>query len=86
MKTDLKNKKPAPAAQSPARGFYIELLAGPDLSMVKFQSVSQLGFSVGALVGYRFIKNLSLETGVLWDKKYYYSSGEYFNRSRRDSL
>ena len=82
MKTDLKNKKPAPSAQQPARGFYIELLGGPDLSMVKFQSVSQLGFSVGALVGYRFIKNLSLETGVLWDKKYYYSSGEYFNKKQ----
>jgi hypothetical protein len=57
-------------------------LAGPDLSTVKFQSVKQPGFSVGVLAGYHINKRFSLETGILWDKKYYYSSGEYVNKAK----
>ncbi|HEY4935625.1 MAG TPA: outer membrane beta-barrel protein [Puia sp.] len=64
------------------KGFYVDFLAGPDLSTVKFQSVKQLGFSLGVLAGYRFNKRFSIETGLLWDKKYYYSNGEYFNKSK----
>ncbi len=64
------------------KGFYIGLLAGPDLSTVKFQSVKQLGFSIGTNVGYRLGKRISVETGLLWDKKYYYSSGEYFKTDK----
>ena len=64
-----------------AKYFYIGILAGPDWSMVDFQSIQQPGFSLGALIGYRFNKRLALETGLLWDKKYYYSSGQYFNKS-----
>jgi hypothetical protein len=63
------------------KGFYVGLLGGPDLSAVKFQSVKQLGFSLGAIVGYRINKRFAIETGLLWDKKYYYSEGEYFNKS-----
>jgi hypothetical protein len=75
-----KNVKANPAAKS-ANGFYAGFLVGPDMSAVKFQSVKQLGFSLGARVGYRFNKRLSVETGLLWDKKYYYSKGEYFDKS-----
>ena len=34
------------------------------------------------IIGYRFNKRLALETGLLWDKKYYYSTGQYFNKSK----
>jgi outer membrane protein with beta-barrel domain len=81
MIPSLKSKRPAPFAQS-SKGFYVGFLAGPDISAVKFQSVNQVGFSLGAIVGYRFNKNLALETGILWDKKYYYSKGEYFNKDQ----
>jgi len=74
-------KKSVPIVQS-SKGFYVGFIAGPDLSAVKFQSVNQLGFSLGALVGYRFNKHLAAETGLLWDKKYYYSTGEYFKKSQ----
>jgi hypothetical protein len=60
------------------KGFYVGLLAGPDWSTVKMQSVNQTGFSIGALLGYRFNKRLSIETGLMWDKKYYYSKSDYF--------
>ncbi|HSZ33843.1 MAG TPA: outer membrane beta-barrel protein [Puia sp.] len=63
------------------KGFYTSLFGGPDLSSVKLQSVSQLGFSLGIMVGYHFNKRFAVETGLMWDKKYYYSSGEYFDKS-----
>ncbi len=66
----------------PGKGFYVGLLTGPDLSTIKFQSVKQLGFSLGLLVGYRFNQKFSLESGLLWDKKYYYTKGEYFDKSK----
>jgi hypothetical protein len=50
------------------------------VSTVKFQSVNNLGFSLGALIGYRFNNLLSVETGLIWDKKYYYSNGEYYKK------
>lgn len=64
------------------KGFYVGLLVGPDLSSIKFQSVKQFGFGLGVLVGYRFNNRLSIESGLLWDKKYYYTKGEYFNKSK----
>jgi len=74
-------KKKSNTDSKKSKGFYIGLLAGPDVSTVKFQSVDNLGFSVGALVGYRFNNRISVETGLLWDKKYYYSNGEYYKRN-----
>ena len=61
-----------------SKGIYLVLQGGPDWSAVDFQSIKATGFSLGILGGYRFNKHLSLEAGVLWDKKYYYSSGFYF--------
>jgi Outer membrane protein beta-barrel domain len=63
------------------KGFYIGLIGGPDLSTVKFQEIKQTGFSLGALVGYRISKRISIESGLIWDKKYYYSNGEYYKKS-----
>ena len=71
-------KKEKPTAVAP-KGFYFGLIAGPDWSSVKMQSVNQTGYSLGVLAGYRFNKRISLESGVYWDKKYYYSTGEYFS-------
>jgi hypothetical protein len=64
------------------KGFYVGFLAGPDLSTVKFQSVKQLGYSLGALIGYRLNKHISFETGLLWDKKFYYTDGKYFSKDQ----
>ncbi len=73
-------KKPDPLKKS-VKGFYAGIVLGPDLSTVHSQSVHQMGFSLGATAGYRFNKRLAVETGLLWDKKYYYSKGEYFKNS-----
>jgi hypothetical protein len=63
-----------------SKGFYVGLFAGPDVSTVKFQSVKNVGLSLGALIGYRFNGRVSIETGLIWDKKYYYSNGEYYKK------
>ncbi len=72
--------KPANLNKSSGKGFYIGLIGGPDLSTVKFQEVKQTGYSLGAIVGYRISKRISIESGLIWDKKYYYSSAEYFKK------
>ncbi len=74
-------KKKTNTNSKQSKGFYVGLFAGPDVSTVKFQSVNNLGFSLGALIGYRFNNRLSVETGLIWDKKYYYSNGEYYKKN-----
>jgi len=63
--------------------FYAALMAGADVSTVKFQSVKGMGNSVGLLLGYHFSKSrFNIETGVYWDTKKYYSKGEYFDKNK----
>lgn len=71
--------------QEPAflkKGLYYGLVFSPDLTTVKMQRTSDVGYNVGLLAGYRFGKKLSLETGVLYERKYYYSTGQYFNKTK----
>ena len=79
---DKKSKNPVKPAVRKERGIYISVLAGPDFSTVKFQNVKNMGYSVGLLAGYRFNKHISVESGLYWDKKQYYSEGKYFNKSK----
>lgn len=58
---------------------YVGILAGPDISTVKFQSINKAGFSAGLTIDYTLGKKLTLGTGLLWDKKFYYTEGKYFN-------
>lgn len=60
--------------------FYAGLAAGADLSVIKYQSTRPLGYNVGLLAGYKLNK-LSIETGFYIDKKNYYTSGKYFDKS-----
>ncbi|MDH7462113.1 outer membrane beta-barrel protein [Chitinophagaceae bacterium 26-R-25] len=60
-------------------GIYISILGAADVSTIKMQTVEHIGFGAGILVGYQFNKKWAIESGVLWDKKQYYSDGEYFD-------
>ena len=60
-------------------GLYAGIVIGPDISTVKFQSIKNIGISMGVLVGYYINSRISLESGVSWDIKSYYSIGKYFN-------
>lgn len=64
------------------KGLYYGLLFSPDLTTVKFQRTSNVGYNVGLLAGYRFGKRLAIETGVLYERKFYYSTGEYFSTKK----
>ncbi|RXK82790.1 outer membrane beta-barrel protein [Filimonas effusa] len=73
-KAVLKNEK-----KSAAKGWYAGFIVSPDLSMVKWQRPGKPGYGLGIIAGYSFSKRLSVETGLLWDRKYYYSTGEHLN-------
>ena len=59
--------------------FYVGLLAAPDLSTVKFQSVKGVGTTFSLLLGYNINRKWAIETGVSLDRKKYYTQGEYFS-------
>jgi len=61
---------------------YTGFIANADLSFVKFQKTSSPGFGIGIIGGYHLKNGLSFETGVLYDKKNYYTKGEYFDKSK----
>ena len=75
-KTVAKNEKKNKTLQ---KHFYAGLIAGPDFSTVKLQSVKKTGLEFGLIVGYRFNNKISIETGFIRDKKYYNTDGKYFD-------
>jgi hypothetical protein len=65
--------------QNKLKGFYYGIMAGPGLNAVHDQGLKKAGLNIGLLAGYSFGKNLSLETGVLFSKKHYMTSGDNFS-------
>jgi len=61
--------------------FYMGAYLGTDLSFVKSQRTSDAGYSFGLLLGYHINRRFSVESGAVLEKKYYYSSGRYFDKS-----
>lgn len=61
---------------------YIGAIGGPDMSLVKLQSIKKTGANAGVILGYQLSKKLSFETGVVWNKKYYHSNGSYFKTNK----
>lgn len=59
--------------------FYLAIAAGPSFSSVKQQSIPKSGYSLGMLLGYTVNKNIEIETGVLFVKKYFKADGSEFN-------
>jgi hypothetical protein len=74
-------KSSAPKTKTNDHYFYAGIVAGADLSFVKYQDVEPLGYNAGLLVGYKFNKRLSIESGFYMVKKNYYTKGEYFDKS-----
>jgi hypothetical protein len=79
--SNLVNGAPKQTAKKDSHSrFYVGLLVAPDISTVKFQSVKGVGITAGALLGYRLSSRISLETGLYYDSKKYYTKGEYFSK------
>jgi hypothetical protein len=71
----------APAAKNQTKKNshgYIGVLGAPDFSTVHFQSMKGVGTTFGVLLGYSFNDRWAVETGLLLDRKRYYTAGEYF--------
>lgn len=66
------------------KGLYIGIVASPDFSTVKGQRISNVGYNAGLIAGYRISRHLAVETGVLLERKYYYSEGRYFSTKKID--
>lgn len=63
-------------------GIYLGVVAGPLFDEVKKQGLKKTGFSVGIIAGYHFKSHLSVETGLLYAKKPYFSTGKYFSMDK----
>jgi len=74
-------KKDKSKPQKP-KSFYVGILGSPDLSTIKWQSVKNVGATYGLLLGYSFNSRWSIESGVYYSKKKYFTDGEYFDKSK----
>jgi hypothetical protein len=75
-------KNPSKKQDAKIEKVYVSLLMGPDFSRVKSQKVNPAGYSIGFVAGYNFSRRWGVESGLFWDKKNYYSDGEYFKTDK----
>ena len=76
-------EKPAPPKKNEQknRGFEIGLVAGPDMSNVKFTDMDKAGYNAGIQIGYRFSDRWSVNTGLLYTRKNYTVQGKDWTKS-----
>lgn len=74
-----KSKQPSPKG---GHYFYTGFTVAPDVSFIHFQKTSPIGIGGGILLGYHFNNRLSVETGLLFDRKNYYTSAKHFDKSK----
>lgn len=72
-------KQPEKKQDKKVKGFELGLMAGPDLSTVKFGPVYKTGYNFGVQVGYRFSNHWSVNTGIIYTKKFYKADSADFN-------
>ncbi len=64
-----------------SKGFEIGLVAGPDMSNVKFTDMDKVGYNAGLQIGYRFTDRWSVNTGLLYTRKNYSAEGKDWTKS-----
>ncbi|MEO7263280.1 MAG: hypothetical protein ABIW38_00135 [Ferruginibacter sp.] len=65
-----------------SKKFYAGIIAGPEVSAVKMQNVDKVGLNAGVVAGVQLNKKIQVETGLLFDRKYYKSKGDYFKTNK----
>jgi hypothetical protein len=69
------------------KGFYFGVSSAIDYSSVKSSSAPQAGYAAGAIVGFHFSNTIDFESGLIFNKRNYYSEGRYFNMEKvRDAM
>jgi hypothetical protein len=61
------------------KGLELGLMAGPDLSTVKFGPAYKPGYNFGLQIGYRFSNHWSVNTGIIYTKKFYKADSQDFH-------
>jgi hypothetical protein len=61
---------------------YAGIIGSVDATSIKFQKISNAGYSFGMLLGIKLNNRWNIESGIFHDKKYYYSQGQYLNTSK----
>jgi hypothetical protein len=74
-------KEPTPGQQRKTTGkrFYFGATVAVSFSTVKNSGMGKTGYGLGLLGGFRFTRSISLETGLLYSRKFYSSKGDYFD-------
>lgn len=63
--------------------FYWGIVFGPGMNRVKNQKLQKPGFDIGIMAGISFLKDkASVEAGLLYTQKYYFSDGKYFHMDK----
>jgi hypothetical protein len=73
-------QEPAPEPIANNEGFGFMAVFGPDFSNVHFAAGSKSGFSLGMLFEYHFNKRLSLQSGMIYEKKNYTAMGDAYGK------
>ncbi|PWT95367.1 MAG: hypothetical protein C5B52_18115 [Bacteroidetes bacterium] len=71
-------KKQTTLTKQPQKGPEISVVYSPDWSNINFTGSGEVGYNYGVLLGYNFNSRWSVETGLIYTKKNYASSGENF--------
>jgi len=77
--TPVVKKEPEKKQDKKVKGLELGLMTGPDLSTVKFGPVYKTGYNFGVQVGYRFSNRWSVNTGVIYTKKFYKADSADFH-------
>lgn len=79
LTTDTKKKEDDRKNNKKVKGLELGLIAGPDISTVEFGPMYKTGYIFGLQVGYRFSNRWSVNTGILYTKKFYKTDSQYFD-------
>lgn len=72
-------KEPEKKQDKKVKGLELGFMTGPDLSTVKFGPIYKTGYNFGVQVGYRFSNRWSVNTGVIYTKKFYKADSQDFH-------
>ena len=75
-------EKQSPTIVNQPRGFYYGAVGGPAFNTIKDQGVTKTGYSLGLLGGYQFCERWSLETGLIYSRKFYKTDAKYFSMDK----
>jgi Outer membrane protein beta-barrel domain len=64
---------------------YFKIEAGLQSNQVESQGFGKSGISAGLFAGYRLNRHVSVETGIGWSKRYFFTDAKHFDMSKAGS-